>query len=74
MDGEHLSVAIDEQIIYHQLNYEENAIWSLLVANGNFKVVHCGQYKSDGIVAEPKYELTLTNYEMKFMFKNMIRG
>ena len=74
MEGEHLSVTIDEQIIYHQLDHDENAIWSLLVAGGYLKVVHCGQYGDDDIVAEPEYELTLTNYEVKLMFKNMIRG
>ena len=74
MEDEHLSVAIDEQIIYHQLDHDENAIWSLLVASGYLKVVRCEQYEADGIVAEPEYELTLTNYEVKLMFKNMIRG
>ncbi len=74
MEGEHLSVAIDEQIIYHQLDHDENAIWSLLVASGYLKVVRCEQYEADGIAAEPEYELTLTNYEVKLMFKNMIRG
>lgn len=74
MKGEHLWVSIDEQIVYNQLDDNEYAIWSLLVASGYLKVVHCGQYGDDDIVAEPEYELTLTNYEVKLMFKNMIRG
>lgn len=74
LEGEHLSVPIDEQIVYHQLDNNENAIWSLLVASGYLKVLHYEQYGVDDIITEPVYELTLTNYEVKIMFKNMIRG
>ena len=70
--GEHLITPIDEQIVYNQLNENETAIWSLLLASGYLKVVDYERY--DPMEAsEPKYELELTNLEVKVMFQNMIR-
>ncbi len=55
---------IDEEIIYDQLDRNENAIWSLLLASGYLKLL---QYEEEG-----DYELALTNYEVKKMFERMI--
>ena len=74
MKGEHLFVPVDEQIVYDQLDNNENAIWSFLVASGYLKVLDYEKYEDDDTITEPKYELTLTNYEVKLMFQNMIRG
>lgn len=74
MQSEHLWVPIDEQIVYNQLDDNEYAIWSLLVASGYLKILDYEKYEEDDFVGEPKYELTLTNYEVEIMFKNMIRG
>lgn len=74
MKGEHLLVPIDEQIVYNQLDGNEYAIWSLLVASGYLKVLDYEKYEEDEFVGEPKYELALTNHEVEIMFKNMIRG
>ena len=71
LKGEHLYYPIDEQIVYNQLDDDESAIWSLLVASGYLKVV---DYENAGEVENPKYELALTNYEIEQMFKRMIRG
>ncbi|MCI8292205.1 MAG: AAA family ATPase [Hespellia sp.] len=71
--GEHLYISIDEQIIYNQLNGSEQAIWSLLVASGYLKVISHEEYDPEGL-QEPKYELALTNLEVKIMFRNMIRS
>lgn len=70
--GEHLVTPIDEQIVYNQLNGSEKAIWSLLVASGYLKVISYEEYGPEDII-EPKYELALTNLEVKIMFQNMIR-
>ena len=70
MRGEHIYQAIDEQIVYNQLDEDERAIWSLLLASGYLKVLDYEEYDED--VWEPKYELTLTNLEVKIMFRNMI--
>lgn len=74
MKGEHLWVPIDEQIVYNQLDNNEYAIWSLLVASGYLKILDYEKYEEDDFIAEPKYELTLTNHEVEIMFKSMIRG
>lgn len=74
MKGEHLWCPIDEQIVYNQLDDNEYAIWSLLVASGYLKILDYEKYEEDDFVGEPKYELTLTNHEVEIMFKNMIRG
>lgn len=73
MEGKHLFIPIDEQIVYDQLDGNENAIWSLLVASGYLKVISYEGYDSEEIW-EPKYELALTDLEVKIMFQNMIRG
>lgn len=73
LQGEHLITPIDEQIVYNQLDRSEESIWSLLVASGYLKVLAYEKYDSEEIM-EPKYELALTNHEVKLMFHNMIRG
>ncbi len=71
--GKHLRFPIDEQIVYNQLDDNEAAIWSLLVASGYLKVL---DYESEELVEygeEALYEMTLTNYEVERMFRNIIR-
>ena len=69
---------IDEQIVYDQLNGNEQAIWSLLLASGYLKVLDYEGYDLEGNwldeenYREPLYDLTLTNYEVRRMFRNMI--
>ena len=63
--GETITATLDEQIVYNQLNRKEGAIWSLLLASGYVKVVTAD-------IKEERYELSLTNYEVKKMFDNMI--
>lgn len=68
--GEHLVTPMDEQIVYNQLDRDEQAIWSLLMASGYLKII---SYEYGDDVFEPEYELALTNLEVKIMFQNMIR-
>lgn len=71
---EHLRCPIDEQIIYNQLDGNETAIWSLLLASGYLKVI---DYEREDLVEEGEeveYELALTNYEVRRMFDGMVRG
>ena len=70
--GEHLFCPIDEQIVYNQLDYNEEAIWSLLVASGYLKIMSYEQIQK--VQRRPNYELTLTNGEVRFMFEEMISG
>ncbi|MEE1256117.1 MAG: AAA family ATPase [Lachnospiraceae bacterium] len=75
LEGEHLITPIDEQIVYNQLNGSEKAIWSLLLASGYLKVLSYEEYEKDGEdITDPKYELAITNYEVKLMFRQMVRG
>lgn len=75
MQGGTIVTEMDEQIVYNQLDDNEEAIWSLLLASGYLKVVKAGGYIPDGGECEEEdYELTLTNLEVRLMFKNMIKG
>ena len=67
--GETIQCPINEQIVYDQLDYNENAIWSLLVARGYLKVL---RYDTKKAGRRQLYELGLTNEEVKDMFEEMI--
>ncbi len=70
LGGKNLQTQIDEQIVYNQLDDNENAIWSLLLASGYLKV---DSFRIDSRKGNPDYELSITNLEVRFMFENMIR-
>ncbi|MCI5935477.1 MAG: ATP-binding protein [Lachnospiraceae bacterium] len=70
--GESIQSAIDEQIVYSQLDGNERAVWSLLLASGYLKVVSFESYLDIPEGTNPKYELALTNLEVRLMFGNMI--
>lgn len=74
LQGEHLFTPIDEQIVYNQLDDNEQAIWSLFVASGYLKVLSYETYDSEELLTEPKYELALTNREVNLMFRKMVHG
>ena len=71
--GESIQSPIDEQIVYNQLDGNERAVWSLLLASGYLKVLSFEDYCDIPEGAQPKYQLALTNLEVKLMFQNMIR-
>lgn len=71
--GEVLRTHIDEQIVYKQLDGNEEAIWSLLLASGYLKVLSYEQIEFLEFEREPLYDLTLTNYEVELMFRSMVR-
>ena len=72
--GESIYSRIDEQIVYNQLDGSELAVWSLLLASGYLKVISYEKYEDipDGNI--PKYELALTNMEVRLMFKSMVHS
>ena len=69
--GQAITVNFDEQIVYNQLDDNEEAIWSLLLAGGYLKVQNI-DYR--GITLEPWYTLDITNIETLSMFMTMFRG
>ena len=74
LQGEVVRTSIDEQIVYNQLDNDETAVWSLLLASGYLKVLSYEREEFLEYGEEAEYELTLTNYEVKRMFYNMVRG
>ena len=74
LQGGTIQSVIDEQIVYNQLDGNERAVWSLLLASGYLKVLSFESYRDIPEGAMPKYELTLTNREVRLMFGNMIRN
>ena len=74
LSGETIKTPIDEQIVYNQLDGNEDAIWSLLLASGYLKVVSYDDLGELEYGVEQMYELTLTNHEVRLMFEGMVRG
>lgn len=54
---------INEEVVFNQLDRGERAVWSLLVAAGYLKII---------AVHGKEYELSLTNYEVKQTFEDMV--
>ena len=70
--GEAIDVPIDEQIVYNNLDTDESAIWSLLLATGYLKVL---RYQTEDQSAENQmtvFQLAITNEEVKRMFYRMV--
>ncbi len=68
LSGKNLRAQIDEQVVFSQLESNENAVWSLLLATGYLRVEKYGLNKRDRL----EYELALTNREVSIMFEKMI--
>ena len=71
ISGREIVVNFDEQIVFNQLDTDESAIWSLLVASGYLKPDNV-EYR--GELLEPWYHLSITNLETRSMFSNMFKG
>ena len=74
MQGMTITAAIDEQIVCNQLDEDEDAIWSLLLASGYLKVLSVDDTPLMEGTGEMEYTLALTNMEVRSMFASMIRG
>lgn len=61
--GKTILCRINEEVVYNQLDHNEDAVWSLLLASGYLKVV---------AIHGRMYELALTNYEIKLMFEELV--
>ena len=73
LQGGSIAAEIDEQVVYSMLGDDEQALWSLLLASGYLKVKKSGSCASESGEWEQDYELELTNFEVKAMFRKMIR-
>ncbi len=66
ISGGCIETAIDEQIVFDQLDTSKDAVWSLLLASGYLKCDRIIQDKPEDIAI---YRLVLTNFEVKKMFE-----
>ena len=72
LQGENIRCPIDEQIVYSGLGGNEEAVWSLLAASGYLKII---SYDQEDMIEDEDvmYELAITNYEVKRMFRSLVR-
>ena len=72
LQGEVIRCSIDEQIVYNQLGDNEEAVFSLLVASGYLKIL---SYDRMELLEDEDvmYELALTNFEVKKMFRKLVK-
>lgn len=68
LNDKQIAAALDEEIIFNQLDESSEAIWSLLLASGYLRADDISDYED-----EPLYHLALTNLEVKKEFQKMIR-
>ncbi len=64
LQGGSIKSEVDEEIIFSQLDLDENSIWSLLLASGYLKTIS---------IMDEIYELELTNYEVRKTFYKMVK-
>ena len=72
--GKTIRCPIDEQIVYNQLDDNEEAIFSLLLASGYLKVIEYEDLADIPANRNPLYELAITNQEVSRMFLLMVRS
>ena len=64
---------VDEQIVYDQLDLDENAVWSLMLASGYLKVDNSRIQETENDW-DHIYGLRVTNFEVLIMLKKLVRG
>ena len=65
LDGKSIITNIDDQIVFSNLDYDNEAIWSLLLASGYVKAISFNAMSD-------VYEITLTNLESKIIMEKQI--
>ncbi|MCI8785421.1 MAG: AAA family ATPase [Eubacterium sp.] len=68
--GRQIVSALDEEIVFDQLEESDAAIWSFLLASGYLKADRVLETEEEG---ETQYCLSLTNLEVKKEFRKMVR-
>ncbi len=74
LEGGAVRSEIDEQIVYDQLDMDESAIWSLLLASGYLAVKKVETIQSGYGDWKQVYTLKLTDFEVQVMFRRMVRN
>lgn len=65
--GKTFQTAVNEEVVFSDLDHNEGAIWSLLLAGGYLKIAGKGPGRKD-------YVLALTNLEVSLAFEDMFIG
>lgn len=71
LQGKSFQTELEEQVVFHQLEDDNNAVWSLLLATGYLKALNTSSEEGEDDVW---YTLALTNFEVQRMFRKMIKG
>ena len=78
LQGKSFEAEIDEKIVFDQLNGSTDAVWSLLLATGYLKVLNVRTLEEDeegvGEEGDVWYTLAITNFEVRRMFRKMVKG
>lgn len=78
LQGKSFEAEIDEKIVFDQLSGSTDAVWSLLLATGYLKVLNVRTLDTDeegvGEEGDVWYTLTITNLEVRRMFRRMVKG
>ncbi|MDE7268672.1 MAG: AAA family ATPase, partial [Lachnospiraceae bacterium] len=78
LQGKSFEAKIDEKIVFDQLNGSADSVWSLLLATGYLKVLDLKTLDEDeegiGEEGDVWYTLTITNLEVRRMFRGMVKG
>ena len=74
LDGGAVETEIEEQIVYQQLDLDETAIWSFLLAGGYLRVKNVKVRQTGYEEWRRIYTLELTNFEIRVMFRHMVKG
>ena len=67
MQDQAIVTDLDEEIVFKQLSWDQEAIWSLLLAAGYVKPLEFDSVKQ-------KYKITLTNLEVKVIMERLVQG
>ena len=70
IQGKEFHTSFDEQIVFNQLDQDDSAVWSMLMASGYLKPEYAEFNPKTGMT---EYILKLTNREVYFMFHSMIK-
>lgn len=70
LNGKTFQAVIDEEMIYEQLDYDVDAIWSLFLASGYLKINKIEKTRR-GV---DEYTFSLTNLEARFAFDEIVKG
>ena len=68
LQGRSICAEIDNQVVFHDMTGNTNAIWSLFVASGYLT----GERGQAGEAGRLVYSLRITNYETRRMFAGMV--